>query len=355
MLNRFRNLWMLLICMGLTVYGYGQSSATQPPNPGFENWPGSETSSPAGWHSYDEASGIFASTVSNKSGGDQPSLQRVSGRFGKNAVVIRCNKVIGVAANGALTCGRVCMAAMGASSPKNYCFTDRANGYAYKFTARPDSVYFWAKFKMKGNVTASAKAHLHTDCDFRDFVDIGQPSDIASAIFYFQDKGNGQWHQYRQAFKAFASPQKATAEQAPIPTLNNWTRRPSYLLFSFTTNRYVMKGTKGDALYIDNIQFIYNKKLSMLYIDGMELPDFSGDLQDYVCFYDPKSSPLLPLVEASTESPRAEVSIRQATPTNPVAEVTVLHDDVIMGAASPKVYRILFLPRVSTSVALYNN
>ena len=152
MLNRFRNLWMLLICMGLTVYGYGQSSATQPPNPGFENWPGSETSSPAGWHSYDEASGIFASTVSNKSGGDQPSLQRVSGRFGKNAVVIRCNKVIGVAANGALTCGRVCMAAMGASSPKNYCFTDRANGYAYKFTARPDSVYFWAKFKMKGNV-----------------------------------------------------------------------------------------------------------------------------------------------------------------------------------------------------------
>ena len=116
-----------------------------------------------------------------------------------------------------------------------------------------------------------------------------------------------------------------------------------------------MKGTKGDALYIDNIQFIYNKKLSMLYIDGMELPDFSSDLQDYVCFYDPKSSPLLPLVEASTESPRAEVSIRQATPANPVAEVTVLHDDVIMGAASPKVYRILFLPRVSTSVALYNN
>jgi hypothetical protein len=204
---------------------------------------------------------------------------------------------------------------------------------------------------MKGNVTASAKAHLHTDCDFRDFVDIGQPSDIASAIFYFQDKGNGQWHQYKQAFKAFASPQKATAEQAPIPTLDNWTRRPSYLLFSFTTNRYVMKGTKGDALYIDNIQFIYNKKLSMLYIDGTELPDFSSDREEYVCFFDPKGLPSLPHVDAVTESPRAEVSIRQATMSNPVAEVTVVHDDVISGTASPKVYRILFLPQTPSPLA----
>ena len=351
MLTHIRHLWITLFCLGILSYGFSQSSATQPPNPGFENWPGSETSSPTGWHSYDEASGVFASTVSNKSGGSLPSLQRVSGRFGKNAVVIRCNKVIGVAANGALTCGRVCMAAMGASSPKNYCFTDRANGYAYKFTARPDSVYFWAKFNMKGNVTASAKAHLHTDCDFRDFVDIGQPSDIASAIFYFQDKGNGQWHQYKQAFKAFASPQKATAEQAPIPTLNNWTRKPSYLLFSFTTNRYVMKGTKGDALYIDNIQFIYNKKLSMLYINGVELPGFSGDKEEYVCFFDPKGLPALPQVEAVTESPRAEVSIRQATLENPVAEVTVIHDDVVLGEASPKVYRILFLPQSVSPLA----
>jgi hypothetical protein len=112
-----------------------------------------------------------------------------------------------------------------------------------------------------------------------------------------------------------------------------------------------MKGTKGDALYIDNIQFIYNKKLSMLYIDGMDLPDFSGDRDEYVCFYDPKNIPLLPLVDAQTESPRAEVSIRQATMSNPVAEVTVTHDDVISGNASPKIYRILFLPQTTFPLA----
>ena len=112
-----------------------------------------------------------------------------------------------------------------------------------------------------------------------------------------------------------------------------------------------MKGTKGDALYIDNIQFIYNKKLSMLYIDGVELPDFSGDREEYVCYFDPKGLPALPQVEAVTESPRAEVSVRQATLENPVAEVTVIHDDVILGEASPKVYRILFLPQSASPLA----
>ena len=118
-----------------------------------------------------------------------------------------------------------------------------------------------------------------------------------------------------------------------------------YLLIQDSFISYVMKGTKGDALYIDNLQFIYNKKLSMLYIDGVELPDFSGDRDEYVCFYDPKASPALPYVDATTESPRAEVSIRQATMANPVAEVTVTHDDVLLGEALPKVYRILFLPQ----------
>lgn len=321
---------------------------TQAPNPGFEDWPGSVTSSPKGWHSYDEAGGIFANAASNKSG-NPTALERVTGHRGKYACVIRCNKIMGVAANGALTTGRVYMGAMGAGSSKNYCFTDRANGYAFKFTGRPDSVYFWAKFKMKGDVYATAKAHLHTDCDFRDFVDIGQPSDIASAILYFNDKGNGEWHQYKQAFKAYASPQKATAEKAPLPTLTNWTRKPSYLLFCFSTNRYVMKGSKGDALYLDDIRMIYNKALSSIEIDGIKLNDFHKETLEYTCFYSPDlMSGTLPCIDAQTESPRATVSIKQATMDNPVAVITVSHDDVESGEAAPRIYRVHFVPTENT-------
>lgn len=339
-------LWVLFA--GGVWYCSAQSVMQQPPNQGFEQWSGEATSSPAGWHSYDEADGIFAGTASNSSGGDAPALQRAAGHTGKNAVVIRCNKILGIAANGALTCGRVHMGAMTASSDDNYCYTDRDGGYACRFTSRPDSVSFWAKFKMKGKVTASAKAHLHTDCDFRDFVDIGQSSDIASAIFYFSDAGNGGWHQYKQAFKAYASPQKATAEQAPMPTVDTWTRRPSYLLFSFTTNRHVMKGSKGDALYIDDIRFIYNKRLSQIMIDGEPLPDFSPGCHAYVCR---RSAIGCPQVAAVTESPRATVAVHQPTADNPVAEIVVSHDDVLAGEAQPVIYRIYFQPVMTERMA----
>ncbi len=317
-------------------------------NPGFENWPGEVTSSPPGWHSFDEAAGVFSRTVSNKGGvGNPAALERVAGHTGKNAVVIRCTKILGVPANGALTSGRVYMGAMSASSPKNYCYTDRANGYAYKFTGRPDSIRFWAKFDMMGGVYATAKAHLHTDCDFRDFVDIGQASDIASAILYFKNPGDGRWHQYKQAFKAYDKIYKATAAQAPIPTLNTWTRRPSYLLFCFSTNRYVMSGTKGDALHIDDIQLVYNKKLSYIQVDGRMLDECGHDGGSYVCWVDAWREGALPVVCAEAESPRAVVQVRQATLENPVAVITVFHDDVFAGQAAPRRYRVRFVPSIA--------
>ena len=316
----------------------------QMPNPGFENWPGEVTASPKGWHSFNEAGGVFAKTMSNKGGpGNPAALERVAGHSGKYAVVLRCTKILGVSANGALTSGRVYMGAMGAASAKNYCYTDRANGYAFKFTGRPDSISFWAKFDMKESVYATAKAHLHTDCDFRDFVDIGQESDIASAILYFKNPKDGKWHKYKQAFKAYDKVYKATAAQAPIPTLNTWTRKPSYLLFCFSTNRYVMTGNKGDALYLDDIRLIYNKNLSAIQVDGTELYDYKKGQNDYVFFVSNTQETQLPVVTAFAESPRAVVEVQQATVQNPVAEIKVYHDDVYAGEAEPEVYTVRFV------------
>lgn len=323
----------------------------QMPNPGFENWPGEVTASPKGWHSFNEAGGVFAKTMSNKGGpGNPAALERVAGHSGKYAVVLRCTKILGVSANGALTSGRVYMGAMGAASAKNYCYTDRANGYAFKFTGRPDSISFWAKFDMKESVYATAKAHLHTDCDFRDFVDIGQESDIASAILYFKNPKDGKWHKYKQAFKAYDKVYKATAAQAPIPTLNTWTRKPSYLLFCFSTNRYVMTGNKGDALYLDDIRLIYNKNLSAIQVDGTELYEYKKGKQDYVYFVSNTQETQLPVVTAFAESPRAVVEVRQATAENPVAEIKVYHDDVYAGEVEPERYTIRFITLPSACV-----
>lgn len=315
------------------------------PNRGFEDWPGESTSSPKGWHSFNESTGVFAKTLSNKGGAGNPAaLERVAGHSGKYAVAIRCTKILGVAANGALTTGCVCMNAMTPSSAKNYCYTDRDKGYAFKFTGRPDSVYFWAKFNMKGDVYATAKAHLHTDCNFRDFVDIGQSSDIASAILYMRNPQDGKWHQYRQAFKAYDKVYKATADQAPIPTLSHWTRKPSYMLFCFSTNRFVMKGNKGDELCIDDIRLVYNKALSCIKVNDSDIDGFNKSTTEYALVLSPE---LLeggfPLITAIPESPRASLIIKQATFDDPVATITVSHDDVVSGEAEPCIYTIRFL------------
>lgn len=330
----------ILILIGSVTYGQ-----TQVPNRGFEDWPDEATSSPKGWHSYDESTGAFSKAMSNKgSVGNPAALERVAGHNGKYAVAIRCTKILGVSANGALTLGRVCMNAMGASSPKNYCYTDRKAGYAFRFTGRPDSVYFWAKFNMKGDVHATAKAHLHTDCDFKDFVDIGQSSDIASAIFYIKNPKDNKWHQYKRAFKAYDKVYKATADQAPIPTLSNWTRKPNYMLFSFSTNRYVMKGDKGDELCLDDIRLVYNKALSSIMIDGSDMEDFDKNKTDYTWIVSPDLIGYgLPVVSAKTESPRASIEVRQATLDNPTATITVSHDDVESGEAEPRIYTVRFI------------
>ena len=333
-----------ILTISALCLAFASRAQVQMPNPGFENWPGEATSSPKGWHSFNEAGGVFAKTMSNKGGAGNPAaLERVAGHSGKYAVVLRCTKILGVSANGALTSGRVYMGAMGAASAKNYCFTDRANGYAFKFTGRPDSISFWAKFDMKESVYATAKAHLHTDCDFRDFVDIGQESDIASAILYFKNPKDGKWHKYKQAFKAYDKVYKATAAQAPIPTLDTWTRKPSYLLFCFSTNRYVMTGNKGDALYLDDIRLIYNKNLSAIQVDGLELYDYKKGKHDYVYFVSGPKESQCPFVAATAESPRAVVEVRQATAEDPVAEIKVYHDDVYAGEAEPEVYTVRFV------------
>lgn len=341
-MRQFLCFCFLIWCPILSLLGQ-----TQLPNPGFENWPGSEYSSPKGWHSFDEASGPFAKTVSNKPGfGNPAALQRTAGHSGKYAVTIRCTKILGVAANGALTTGRVHMAAMTAASPKNYCYSDVNNGYAFKFTGRPDSLYFWAKFDMNGDVQATAKAHLHTQCNFRDFVDIGQESNIASAIFYFKDAGKGKWHQYKQPFKAYDKVYKATAAQAPIPTLKTWTRKPTHMLLSFSTNRNVMSGSKGDALSIDDIRLIYNKLLSSISVDDVEVADFCKSKKNYVAPCDKSAwTEGFPVVKAHTESPRAVADVQQATFANPVAIITVYHDDVYSGEAEPVVYCVRFVMR----------
>ena len=57
------------------------------------------------------------------------------------------------------------------------------------------------------------------------------------------------------------------ATQVTSPNLSN-TTAPSYLLASFSTNEAVGGGEAGDAIFVDDIWFVYNKRIASLSIGG---------------------------------------------------------------------------------------
>ena len=106
-----------------------------------------------------------------------------------------------------------------------------------------------------------------------------------------------------------------------------------------------MKGSKGDALYLDDIRMIYNKALSSIQVDGVEINNFHKETLEYTYYYSPSlTRGLLPQIETQTESPRATAQVEQASLQNPEAIITVSHDDVESGEAEPRIYRVRFVP-----------
>ena len=55
--------------------------------------------------------------------------------------------------------------------------------------------------------------------------------------------------------------------QINSPNLNN-TTTPSYLLASFSTNEAIGGGEAGDAIFVDDVWFVYNKRIASLSIGG---------------------------------------------------------------------------------------
>ena len=106
-------------------------------------------------------------------------------------------------------------------------------------------------------------------------------------------------------------------------------RTPSYILISFSTNKIAKGGNSGDKLVVDDIEMIYNKRLSYLNIDGKPMPGFNPDITEYTYACDDPTR--IPDVSAETQSPNATVSIEKSTEQ---ILITVTHDD------GEKVYRI---------------
>lgn len=302
----------------------GLSAQTQVQNRSFEQWTttGKDNGVPKSWHSYGDGdcklSGIYSwgcgPMTKNRS-------NRVAGHTGYGCE-IHATTLAGNLVNGVLTTGQMQFASPDNKSTDNCTYTDKENkcghGAAMKFTGRPDSVYFWCKFEMKkpGNV-AVAKFHLHGNVVYKDIsthtAATAQKGKVGNAFCDIKDRGDGKWHQYKYKFTYYDEQNHVVAST---------TRTPSYILACFSTNKLAKGGSNGDKLIIDDIEMIYNKRLSYIYIDGKPLPGFDPDRTEYVLACNPGES--LPQVTAAAQSPHATVRVEPAGNT---IRIVVAHDD----------------------------
>ncbi|MBO4488639.1 MAG: hypothetical protein J5741_03150, partial [Bacteroidales bacterium] len=258
----------------------------QVPNNTFEGSWIQDNTVPSGWHSFKDAAGNYAGTVNGTN-----YSSRETGHGTGYCCRMESHSVVGVKANGNITTGQIMVDALSTSSTSNRNITDKDNSEGhngfYTFSGRPDSLKLWCKFYLpkKTNIwgqgvtrsfTASLKFHLHGNVEYYDHKDVNestaQSGKIANVYGLMTSPSVNCASAQTTSWMAFSFPVKYWngSSQITSPNLGN-TSAPSYLLASFSTNETIGGGEAGDAIFVDDIWFVYNKKLSSLVVGSTTL------------------------------------------------------------------------------------
>lgn len=182
-------------------------------------------------------------------------------------------------ANGVMTSGRVNSSSSTPDDPaNNYNYSpggtftnnnkNKNKNFNPYFTGKPDSMKVWVKFVAKDATKnsefpyASVNAVLHNSNRYQDPEGTTDYSDVKIADasdLKIGEKGYDKWTELTIPFEYY---HKAKEDE------------PAYMLVSFSTNTKPGKGTDGDMLFIDDLEFIYNSELKTATYDKVSL-DFS--------------------------------------------------------------------------------
>ena len=299
-------------------------------NAGFESWESVSFSSysgeePFNWNSFLTGSGGLKGTACK---GSQlfPVTDVRPGTTGTKSAKLTAKKVfLKIYAQGNMTTGQINMGSMDADDANgNYNATIVDNdAYNQKITGRPDSMVVWLKFYTSNSkYRAKANSILHTSG-------------------YYQDpEGN-----------TLTATVIAKAENLSIEPLNKWKRysipfsypsndrslRPAYALVSFSTNKTPGTGTKDDALYVDDLEYIYNSELKKFTYNGttIDAPKAGETVWFTACPYDPA---IVPTFVTNAQGG----SVSYSVDANNLMTVTVKGDDYSVNASNYHTYYVQF-------------
>ena len=254
----------------------------QMPNPGFETWHTSTGSyvEPNSWHSFESASGKLASSAGHhiSKSDDYHSGNASACIFAESVKIWGIDT--GIIANGTMTTGRMNAASMSAADPKgNYAYLDMSstdkdgNGDPFytPLYSRPDAVSVWVKFSQgtpnSDHPYATVSAVI-TDGTY--YQDPENPDNIPYTNVVAKAKNNtiattgGQW------------------KQIVIPfTYTEYNVDPKAVLITVSTNADPGQGSDGDEVLVDDIEFIYNAKVTGLKVKGQAVTGFSAEQAEY--------------------------------------------------------------------------
>ena len=244
----------------------------QMPNPSFELWhPSDETHvEPDGWHSFETATGALAAF------GGHHLTKSKNAHTGESCARIYSSSILGIVANGTMTTGRLNADAMIATDPANNAYLDTSmpelDGAGKPFYiplySRPDSIAVWVRFRQ-GSVNpehpyANISAVITDGTYYQDPEDKEYTNVVAKAKNDKIATTDGEW----------------VRVTAPFVYMENAVE-PKAILVTISTNADAGQGSDGDEVLVDDIELIYNAKVTGLKINGQDVPGFSPDVFEY--------------------------------------------------------------------------
>lgn len=246
-------------------------------NQSFENWHTSTDSyqEPNAWHSFETATGDLASAAGHHI---EPSTDAHSGSTSARIFATEMDFFLfKVIANGTMTTGR-----MNAGSPTaadatgNYAYVDMSmidldgnrDPYYTPLCSKPDSIVAWVKFKQG---TANAEHPYATiSAIITDGTRYQDPEATTYTNVVAKAKNN----------KIATTNEKWKRISIPFEYTQN-TVDPKTILVTISTNADAGQGSGNDEVLVDDIELIYNAKVTGLKIKGQKVSDFKADQTEY--------------------------------------------------------------------------
>jgi hypothetical protein len=244
----------------------------QMPNPGFEMWHSSDEThvEPNGWHSFESATGALAAFAGHH------LTKSKNAHSGEASARIYSSSIFGIVANGTMTTGRLNAGAAVATDPANNAYMDTSlpdldgcgNPFYIPLYSRPDSIAVWVRFKQgsanDAHPYATISAVITDGTYYQDPEDKEYTNVVAKAMNNEIATTGGEWVRVTAPF---------------IYTENGV--EPKAVLITVSTNADAGQGSDGDEVLVDDIELVYDAKVTSLKINGQDVPGFSPDVMEY--------------------------------------------------------------------------